>query len=108
MTNGLTVLVACQMASWLDSEKSPWYTRIYEKLRRKKTLVIYSMLIPTIGLQGALSFLLAHPKYKATIASYIGILSYLNLASRERVLFSCLIWRFLVASFSYILESVQR
>lgn len=50
------------------------------------TLAIYGTLFPMIGASSAWAILIAHPKHKMTVATYIGILSYLNLASRDGVL----------------------
>ena len=50
------------------------------------TLGVYGMLFPIIGVHSAWATLIAHPRYKTTIATYLSILSYLNLAAREGVL----------------------
>ncbi|MEM7132268.1 MAG: heavy metal translocating P-type ATPase [Chloroflexota bacterium] len=50
------------------------------------TLAVYSVLLPTLGPQSALAVLVGHPKFKTTVASYLSVLSYFNLASKNGIL----------------------
>ncbi|MCI5130998.1 MAG: HAD family hydrolase, partial [Candidatus Electrothrix sp. EH2] len=50
------------------------------------TLLLSGIFWPLLGPQGALVVLNSHPKYKATIASYVGVLNFLGIASQEGIL----------------------
>jgi len=49
-------------------------------------LLASGLSVPLLGPIGAIAFLNSHPKYKTTIATYIGILRFLEQASRKGVL----------------------
>ena len=49
-------------------------------------LLLSAVCWPVIGIQGAMVVLNSHPKYKTTIASYIGVLNFLSIASRKGIL----------------------
>lgn len=49
-------------------------------------MVLSGLCWPVLGPTSALAVLNAHPKYKTTIASYIGILNYLAMASKQGIL----------------------
>lgn len=50
------------------------------------TIVLSGVCWPLLGTASAIVILNSHPKYKTTIASYIGILNYLSIASHEGIL----------------------
>lgn len=50
------------------------------------TLAATGLSIPILGPQSAWAILLAHPKYKTTVATYISILTYFNQASHHGLL----------------------
>ncbi|MCI5192102.1 MAG: heavy metal translocating P-type ATPase [Candidatus Electrothrix sp. AU1_5] len=49
-------------------------------------LLLSGLSWPLLGLQGAMVILNSHPKYKATITNYIGVLHFLGIASQEGIL----------------------
>jgi Cu2+-exporting ATPase len=82
---------AAQIANILNntvSTKTDFQLRTQEMTDKTvlPTIVLCAMALPFLGLTGAIVIINSHFKYRATIASSIGVLNYLNTASHNGIL----------------------
>ena len=67
------------------TEMQLWAESMADK-SSQPTLLLSALAIPIFGPSIAWALLLAHPKYKPTVATYINLLSYLNVTSHQGIL----------------------